>query len=174
MLILNNFLQTTFLLLQCKVDGLVISNTTTGRENTLQSSYSKEVGGLSGKPLMNSSTTLIKDMFSLTKGEFGYESNLWASTPSSLPLHWGLLNVFFSSGKVPIVGVGGIFTGQDAYEKIGAGASLIQLYTAYIYHGPPRVTRIKQELEELLRYWLPFVCLLCNFTEAFNYTNKKF
>lgn len=60
----------------------------------------------------------------------------------------------FYKGKVPIVGVGGIFSGQDAYEKIRAGASLIQFYTAYVYHGPPRVTKIKQELSELLRYAL--------------------
>lgn len=49
------------------------------------------------------------------------------------------------------MGVGGIFTGRDAYEKIRAGASLIQFYTAYVYHGPPRVTKIKQELSDLLR-----------------------
>ncbi|KAK7068207.1 hypothetical protein SK128_005997, partial [Halocaridina rubra] len=51
----------------------------------------------------------------------------------------------------PIIGVGGISTGQDAYEKIRAGASLIQLYTALIYHGPPLVKKITEDLEELLR-----------------------
>ncbi|XP_034253864.1 dihydroorotate dehydrogenase (quinone), mitochondrial-like isoform X2 [Thrips palmi] len=104
---------------ECAVDGLIISNTTVSREN-LQSPAAGEQGGLSGKPLAVSSTSLIKDMFVLTKGE------------------------------VPIVGVGGIFTGKDAYEKIRAGASLVQFYTAYIYHGPPRITKIKQELSHLL------------------------
>ncbi|KAG8309324.1 hypothetical protein J6590_088935 [Homalodisca vitripennis] len=54
-------------------------------------------------------------------------------------------------GKISIIGVGGIFTGEDAYQKLLAGASLIQLYTAFNYHGPPRVTRIKKELEHLLQ-----------------------
>lgn len=48
------------------------------------------------------------------------------------------------------MGVGGVFTGQDAYDKILAGASAIQIYTALIYHGPPVVTKIKNELAELL------------------------
>nr|CAD7573149.1 unnamed protein product [Timema californicum] len=52
---------------------------------------------------------------------------------------------------IPIVGVGGIFSGQDAYEKILAGACLVQLYTSFAYHGPPIVTRIKRELDELVR-----------------------
>lgn len=56
----------------------------------------------------------------------------------------------FFSGKIPIIGVGGIFTGQDAFEKILAGASAVQVYTALIFHGPPVVTRIKTELTELL------------------------
>lgn len=55
------------------------------------------------------------------------------------------------TGEIPIIGVGGVFTGEDAYNKILAGASLIQIYTAYIYHGPPRITRIKKELDELLK-----------------------
>ncbi|XP_034253291.1 dihydroorotate dehydrogenase (quinone), mitochondrial-like [Thrips palmi] len=98
----------------------LIISNTTVSRENLQSPAAVEQGGLSGKPLTVSSTGLIKDMFVLTKG------------------------------KVPIVGVGGIFTGKDAYEKIRAGASLIQFYTAYIYHGPPRITKIKQELSDLL------------------------
>ncbi|XP_023221989.1 dihydroorotate dehydrogenase (quinone), mitochondrial-like [Centruroides sculpturatus] len=78
-------------------------------------------GGLSGKPLTNMSTEAIRDMFVLTEG------------------------------KMLIIGVGGVFTGRDAYEKIKAGASLIQLYTALVYKGPPVVTEIKKELEDLLR-----------------------
>ncbi|KAK6640998.1 hypothetical protein RUM44_012697 [Polyplax serrata] len=80
-----------------------------------------EEGGLSGRPLCNLSTKLIFDMYQYT------------------------------SGKIPIIGVGGVFTGQDAYDKIQAGASLIQLYTAFAFHGPPRLTRVKRELDELIR-----------------------
>lgn len=56
------------------------------------------------------------------------------------------------SGKVPIVGVGGVASGQDAYEKIRSGASLVQLYTSMVYAGPVVVSRINNELAELLRY----------------------
>ena len=55
------------------------------------------------------------------------------------------------SGTVPIIGVGGISSGKDAYEKIKAGASLVQLYTGLMYKGPPVVSKIKRELDELLR-----------------------
>lgn len=55
------------------------------------------------------------------------------------------------SGKIPIIGVGGVFSGQDAFEKILAGASAVQIYTALIYHGPTIVTKIKTELAELLQ-----------------------
>ena len=58
-------------------------------------------------------------------------------------------NVFL--GKLPIIGVGGVSTGRDAYDKIKAGASLIQVYTSFVFHGPPRISRIKQELDALLR-----------------------
>ena len=54
-------------------------------------------------------------------------------------------------GEVPIVGVGGISSGKDAYEKLCAGASLLQLYTALVFHGPPVVNRIKRELADELR-----------------------
>ena len=57
----------------------------------------------------------------------------------------------FFTGTIPIVGVGGISNGKDVYEKIRAGASLVQLYTALIYEGPPLVKKIKRELSELLR-----------------------
>lgn len=55
------------------------------------------------------------------------------------------------AGKVPIVGIGGVASGQDAMDKIRAGASLVQLYTALTYQGPPVVTKIKRELEQLLK-----------------------
>ncbi|XP_034935975.1 dihydroorotate dehydrogenase (quinone), mitochondrial [Chelonus insularis] len=104
---------------KCKVDGLILSNTTIKREN-LKDPYKNEKGGLSGAPLTDLSTSFIADMFKLTEG------------------------------KIPIIGVGGIFSGQDAFDKINAGASLIQIYTSYTYHGPPVVQKIKRELNDLL------------------------
>uniref|UniRef100_A0A4W5LKF7 Dihydroorotate dehydrogenase (quinone), mitochondrial n=1 Tax=Hucho hucho TaxID=62062 RepID=A0A4W5LKF7_9TELE len=103
------------------VDGLVVSNTTVSRPETLQDPQSKEVGGLSGQPIKELSTRTVREMYSLTKG------------------------------KVPIIGVGGVASGQDALDKICAGASLVQLYTSLTYQGPPVVTKIKRELEQLLK-----------------------
>lgn len=105
---------------KCKVDGLVISNTTVYRPG-ITSPEGEEEGGLSGRPLEPLSTKLIADMYQYT------------------------------NGKIPIIGVGGIFSGKDAFEKIQAGASLVQLYTAFAYHGPPRVVKVKKELDELLK-----------------------
>ena len=59
-----------------------------------------------------------------------------------------LLNI---PGGLPIIGVGGVSSGGDAYEKISAGASLVQLYTAFSYEGPPIIARIKTELADILR-----------------------
>lgn len=105
---------------ESKVDGLIISNTTLDRESLKNDKLAHESGGLSGKPLTSKSTEMIKEMYKLTKG------------------------------KIPIVGVGGVFSGEDAFEKILAGASVVQIYTALIYHGPAIVTKIKQELAEHL------------------------
>ena len=57
--------------------------------------------------------------------------------------------------------MGGVSSGQDAYDKILAGASLIQLYTALVYEGPPLITKIKRELTDLLRY-IEKNCINCN------------
>lgn len=105
---------------QCRIDGLIISNTTIEREESLKSVSKSETGGLSGAPLTQRSTALIAKVYSLTKG------------------------------KIPIIGVGGIFSGQDAYDKITAGANIVQLYTSLIYHGPPIVEKVKKELQEIL------------------------
>ncbi|XP_066503975.1 dihydroorotate dehydrogenase (quinone), mitochondrial [Hoplias malabaricus] len=102
------------------VDGLIVSNTTISRPETLQDPNRNEIGGLSGQPLKEMSTQVVREMYSLTKG------------------------------KVPIIGVGGVASGQDALDKIRAGASLVQLYTALVYQGPPVVSKIKRELHELL------------------------
>ncbi|CAH0553774.1 unnamed protein product [Brassicogethes aeneus] len=107
---------------ECKVDGLIISNTTIERPSSLINVSDKnETGGLSGKPLKQVSTEMIRDMARLTHR------------------------------SVPIIGVGGISTGQDAYEKIKAGASVVQIYTSLVYEGPPIVDKIKKELVLLLK-----------------------
>ncbi len=103
------------------VDGLIIGNTTTCRPAGLRSRHAAESGGLSGRPLFALSTELLRDMYRLT------------------------------DGRLPLIGVGGVASGADAYAKIRAGASLVQLYTALIYHGPGLVGRIKRELAACLR-----------------------
>ncbi|SDG53052.1 dihydroorotate oxidase A [Limimonas halophila] len=103
------------------VDGLIVGNTTTSRPKALRGGYRTERGGLSGRPLFELSTHVLKTMYALTEGQ------------------------------VPIVGVGGIASGADAYAKIRAGASLVQLYTALIYHGPALVPSIASDLAARLR-----------------------
>ena len=107
--------------LNSAIDGLIIANTTIARPADLRSSDAPEPGGLSGAPLFQPSTRLPAEMYRLTRG------------------------------ALPLIGVGGIASGADAYAKIRAGASLVQLYTALAYHGPALVGRIKRELAELLR-----------------------
>lgn len=105
---------------ECRVEGLMISNTTIQRDESLKSPAKIETGGLSGAPLKNRSTILLAKIYEMTKGQ------------------------------IPIVGAGGIFNGQDAYDKITAGASAIQIYTSLICHGPPVIQKIKNELADLL------------------------
>lgn len=103
------------------LDGLIVSNTTIARPATLGSVHAGEAGGLSGRPLFAPSTAVLADMYRLTQG------------------------------RLPLIGVGGIASGADAYAKIRAGASLVQLYTAMVYLGPGLVRRIQRELAVLLR-----------------------
>jgi dihydroorotate dehydrogenase len=98
------------------VDGLIVGNTTTSRPPGLRSRAAAEAGGLSGRPLFAPSTEVLRDVYRAT------------------------------AGRLPLVGVGGIASGADAYAKIRAGASLVQLYTALVYEGPGLVARIKREL----------------------------
>lgn len=107
--------------LELNIDGIIVSNTTVSRPASLQDSAMVETGGLSGQPLKVMATEVVRDMYRMT------------------------------NGKIPIVGVGGVANGQDAMDKIRAGASLVQLYTALVYQGPPVVTKIKRELEQLLK-----------------------
>ena len=106
--------------LESGVDGLVLTNTTLDRPDSLPKSFSDEAGGLSGPLLRNKSTAIIKKFYTLT------------------------------SGKLPIIGVGGISSGLDAYEKIRAGACLVQLYSALVFEGPGLIGRIKRDLGALL------------------------
>ncbi len=103
------------------IDGLIVSNTTTSRPEALPSDYIKETGGLSGKPLSDMSTKLIGKMYALTQG------------------------------KLPIIGCGGVFTGADAYAKIRAGATLVQVLTGMVFEGPSILSRIADELAALLK-----------------------
>ena len=93
------------------LDGLIVSNTTIAREGLVSGLHAHETGGLSGAPLFAMSTEVLREMYRLTKG------------------------------RLPIIGVGGIGSGEDAYRKIRAGASLVQLYSALTYEGPALVTR---------------------------------
>ncbi|MEW5728086.1 MAG: quinone-dependent dihydroorotate dehydrogenase [Pseudomonadota bacterium] len=102
------------------LDGLIVSNTTIARPPSLRSPHAKEAGGLSGAPLFVPSTEVLRRMYMLTKG------------------------------RLPLVGAGGIASGAQAYAKIRAGASLVQLYSAMVYEGPGLITRIKRELIALL------------------------
>lgn len=99
----------------------LIVSNTTLSRNNLKSEYQDESGGLSGQPLFELSTQILSKMFQLT------------------------------NGQIPLVGVGGISSGRQAYTKIKAGASLVQLYSALVYHGPGLVRKINSELEVLLK-----------------------
>ncbi len=102
------------LLLKYKVDGVIATNTTIDRKSILNSRYSMEEGGLSGAPLNKKSTNVIKH-----------------------------LNKFLS-GKIPIIGVGGIITADDGVEKLKNGASLIQIYTGLIFKGHGLVNELRK------------------------------
>lgn len=106
-----------------QVDGIIATNTTVSRDHLLTNA--KRVadcgeGGLSGKPLRDRSTRMIAELHELTHG------------------------------RIPLIGVGGIFNAEDAWEKISAGASLVQLYTGFIYQGPNIAQQINEGLAKIL------------------------
>jgi dihydroorotate dehydrogenase len=106
-----------------EVAGLIATNTTTSRTGLRTSEVqvaSCGEGGLSGLPLQQRSTDMISTLYHLTHG------------------------------SMPLIGVGGVFTAEDAWEKICAGASLVQLYTGFIYLGPGIVRDINEGLEKIL------------------------
>ena len=108
------------LIIDYKIDGIILTNTTDSNRENLLSEHKSETGGLSGKPLRALSTKLIKVFYKSLKG------------------------------KVPIIGVGGVDSGKAAFEKIAAGASALQLYTGMIYRGPMIVKEIKKDLIKIL------------------------
>lgn len=107
-------------IMETGIDGMIVSNTTNVRPESLLSNHKHEVGGLSGDPIKARSTECIRTMYKLT------------------------------NGKVPIIGVGGVGSGRDAYDKLKAGASLIQVYSMMVYEGPGVVSRIRRELAEII------------------------
>jgi len=102
------------------ISAIIITNTTDGNRDNLKSKI-KEQGGLSGEPLQQISTNMIKKFYKKL------------------------------NGKIPIIGVGGVNSGKSAYEKIVAGASLLQLYTGFVYRGPSAAKDIKKELIQILK-----------------------
>ena len=100
---------------ETQIAGVIATNTTISRDG-LQSDNKKEVGGLSGKPLTNRSTEVIRFLHQKSGGSF------------------------------PIIGVGGIHSAKDALEKLEAGATLVQLYTGFVYEGPALIKRINKAL----------------------------
>jgi dihydroorotate dehydrogenase len=107
-------------LTECKVDGVILGNTTLDRPDYLPAQFYEQQGGLSGRPLTGKSTEIIRKFYK------------------------------FTDGKMLIIGAGGISSAQDAYAKIRAGASLVQLYTALVFQGPELVGDILGGLCRLL------------------------
>jgi dihydroorotate dehydrogenase len=103
------------------ISGIIVSNTTVARPQSLKSPLADEMGGLSGRPLFHLSTALLADFRRAT------------------------------GGRLPLIGVGGVEDAETAYAKIRAGASAVQLYTAMVYAGPGVVRRIVQGLAALLK-----------------------
>ena len=103
------------------ISAIILTNTTNGNRENLISKFKEEEGGLSGDPLHQISNNIIKNFYKELKN------------------------------KIPIIGVGGVNSGKTAYEKITAGASLLQLYTGFVYRGPSAAKSIKKELIKILK-----------------------
>ena len=103
------------------VDGLIVANTTIARPSSLVSAAAAQAGGLSGAPLMGPSTAMLARAHRL------------------------------AAGRLVLIGCGGVSSGRDVLEKLRAGASLVQVYTAFAYAGPALVGRMKRELGVALR-----------------------
>lgn len=107
--------------LEAKIDGLVVANTTLSRPSSLSPDFAARKGGLSGAPLTDMACAVLTDMYRQTQG------------------------------RLPLVGAGGISSGQDAFRRICAGASLVEVYTALVFQGPDLARRICTDLASLLK-----------------------
>ena len=108
------------ILIKHKVSAIIVSNTTANNREKLNNILKHQKGGLSGKPLEEEANKLISKFYKLLKG------------------------------KIEIIGVGGVDSGESAYKKFQAGASYVQLYTGMVFQGPNVVGKIKKELKEIL------------------------
>ena len=113
--------EVTEIAIKNNISAIILTNTTNGNRENLLSEIKNEKGGLSGEPLQQISTSIIKKFYKKL------------------------------NGKIPLIGVGGVNSGKTAFEKILAGASLLQLYTGFVYKGPSIVKNIKKELIEILK-----------------------
>ena len=107
-------------LLNHNIEAIIVSNTSDSSRDNLNDIQKYQKGGLSGKPIEEKSTNLIGKFFNIL------------------------------NGKIKIIGVGGVDSGEAAYEKFLVGANYVQLYTGMVYRGPNIVSLIKKELKELL------------------------
>ncbi len=105
---------------ELRMDGIIIGNTTLSRPTSLRSPRKEETGGLSGAPLTDLATEVLRKTAQRVERQF------------------------------PLIGCGGVASGADAYARIRAGATLVQLYSAMVYEGPPLIRRVKDELGALL------------------------
>ena len=107
-------------LIQYKISAIIVSNTTAKNREKLNDILKHQKGGLSGKPLEEEANKLISKFYKLLKG------------------------------KIEIIGVGGVDSGESAYKKFQSGASYVQLYTGMVFQGPNIVGKIKKDLKEIL------------------------
>lgn len=107
--------------LQYRVEALIATNTTIARPDSINHKHYNETGGLSGKLLTDQSTAVIRKLVQVTQGE------------------------------IPIIGVGGVSSAADAWRKLLAGASVVQLYTAMVYHGPTIIKQIVSGLADIAK-----------------------
>ncbi|CAF0939271.1 unnamed protein product [Adineta ricciae] len=103
------------------IDGLIVSNTTVARMETLKSQHRNETGGLSGRPLKDKALETLRSFRRHTQGQ------------------------------IPIIGVGGIETAEDVFERIKAGASLVQIYTSLTYSGPPLINKLNRQFASMMK-----------------------
>ena len=105
------------IILQEKMDGVIATNTTLSRVGVEHSKYADQMGGLSGKPLLNLSNRVIKNLHDILQDQ------------------------------IPIIGCGGIFSAEDANQKLASGAKLVQVYTGLIYQGPSLIKEILNSID---------------------------